>query len=323
MSITLQAESFPNINLAGKPKSTLSDDVAKGDTVLPVASTEDFAAGNVVYIGLPATERCEQAFVESVDESASTITLSSALKHQHYQYDKVIGAIGYKIRIYRAANTNDSAPIDGEFSSYGSQEISPEQVTTYFVDALGSSDYWYKVTYWNPANDNETALADSAAVRGGGLGNYVSIELIRGSAGIDENMNVTDGYVDSFRQAAQALVNGALKGKYVIPFTNPVNPLIEQIVREWAAGKLQEDQYGSAYTSQDSKNGSARVTWAEAQLERIRSGQLVLVDGATPESSAETNQGFSAYPNDTTEAAGGSGFMFERAAIDGYEGRTY
>jgi hypothetical protein len=78
--------------------------------------------------------------------------------------------VGGSIRIYRAANVDGSGPDDEDFALLTLRSIDADQQTTYYTDPVGSSDYWYKLTYYDATANAEAALADAVAVRGSDYG---------------------------------------------------------------------------------------------------------------------------------------------------------
>jgi len=245
MSTTLQAESFADINLAGQPRSTLASDVAKDATSVLLASTDEFEAGDIIYVGALAREQCEKAIVESVDD-ATTLTLTSGLQYAHKRFDAVTAVLGDKLRIYRALNADGTPPADTSFNAYAARNISPEQVATYYTDSSGSSDYWYKLTYWNETSGDETDPADSEPVRGDDYGHYASIIDIRKKAGFENAVNLKDYDIDLHRRNAETYLNGKLAANYTVPF-KPVPDAVNALTIQLSAAMLKYSAYGVRY----------------------------------------------------------------------------
>lgn len=295
MAITLSVPNVSDRNI--KERSSLVADVAVGATTIILTNNQNIITGDVCLVG--SGETAELVTIASV--SGTTATLSAATVLFHNENEPVIGLIGSQIKLYRATNVSGTAPADSNFSAILSPvTIDPDQPMTTITDASGTSDNWYKFTYYNPTTVAETPLSDSVATRGGGIGNYVSIEDIRQEAGFKNNPNISDGLIDLQRQFAQSMINSSLAGIYTIPFTSPINPLIQLIALKYSAGLLQIDQYGT-YTTVDTTNGTSRVTWAEGMIEKLKSGQLTLQDAAgvaVPENNVGV--GFSGSPNSGT-----------------------
>lgn len=140
LAITIQIDSFPPSFI--RERSKLLDAVPAGDTILNIGSSAGFAADDIVYIGILGRERCERAVVESAG-SASTISLASALGLAHAVAEPVTKVMGDKIRIYCAPNLDGSVPTSDQFTLLATRDIDAYNLSTYFRDPSGSSDYWY------------------------------------------------------------------------------------------------------------------------------------------------------------------------------------
>lgn len=271
MATTLAIPSFADVNL--QERSTLSADVAVAATTINVESTQGFEINQTIFFGTPAREGCESAVVSAVTD-ATTLTLTSGLTLPHTRFESVVGVIGGSIHIYRAANVDGTVPVDGLFSVLATRTIDPDQQTTYYKDATGSSSYWYKLTYFDPLNNVETALADAVAVRGDDFGHYASLSEIRREAGFESAYNLSDVTVDQQRRAAESEINASLASVYTVPF-NPVPEIIHTLTVQLAAGLLLLDAYGT------SGIGKAKVDAARAAIKAYasRNGSIVGNDG--------------------------------------------
>lgn len=319
MSTTIKIDNYSTLNVI--EKTALTEDVEAAATSLPLENNQNFAADDYILVGQPGSESAEIRTVDSV--SGANTAVADALTQRHNQYEQVLKLFGNKIRVYRAANSNGTPPADGSFSLLDEVAIDPDQLQTKYTDSAGSSGYWYKFVYYNETTDTETALADCSAGRGGGIGQYATLDSIRGLAGFANNPNISDSLVEEYRQAAQAQINGALGGHYTVPFEAPINPLISQITRLIAAGNLQLAQYG-AYNVSDTNNGKLKVDEGEALLKKIVDRKYVLNDIAGNDTPTTNDLGFSGYPNgNTQDSQGNNGFLFERTGLDGFNSRKY
>lgn len=254
MSTSLQIESFADINII--ETSQLAAPAAADATEVVFTSTQGFTEGQTIYIGTPAREGCEKAVIDSVDDE-TTVTLTAGLGLAHSRYEAVTGVLGGSIHIYRAANVDDSVPADGSFSVLATRTIDPDQQSTYYTDSTGSSDYWYKLTYYDPLADVETSLADAVAVRGDDFRHYASITEIRRDAGFLNAPNLSDVTVDQHRRAAEAEINATLASAYTVPF-DPVPEIIHTLTIQLAAGLLQNEAYRGQSQSAKDKIAAAR-----------------------------------------------------------------
>lgn len=304
MSVTLKIDNFPQLNI--KESTSLAADIDAAATSLTLKNNESIVDGDFLLVGRRGAETSELRTVDSV--TGATIAVTDAITLHHDIYEDVTALFGDKIRIYRAPNVNGTAPGDGSFVLLAPVDIDPDQMSTTYTDPDGDAGYWYKYTYYNSTSTAETDLNQTTAVRGGGIGQYESIDNIRNAAGFENNRNITDHYIDGFRRSAQDQINGQLSGVYSIPFTAPINSFISQITKSLAAGHLKLDQFG-----QNNEEGTSMINWAEAQLAKIRSGEFTLTDEAgntlpKPNGSGSGTpgggQGFSGYPNDSEQDGG-------------------
>lgn len=309
--------------------SYLIDDAIIGATELTIKDPQAFSGNFFVMIGTLGLENTEIRQVQSVANNVLTVP---GLDRNHLKYDKITLLSANKMKIWRAtAPTDGTQPAIGTFAVYGDPiDIDYDNLTTRYVDTAGGPGFWYGYTFLNSITTATSDLQESDIIRGGSVNDYTTVVNIRREAGFDNNRNITDNEIALARAEAQAQVNALLVGRYVVPFTDPINPLIERITKVLAAGYLLKEQYGTFGTS-DTTNGDNKVNWAMGLLGQLKSGDVVLTnpDGTIPEVPDDGNGvngdlGFSAWPNGTTEQADGSdGFMFERNNIDGYHGRAY
>lgn len=309
MSSTLKIDNFISVNI--QERARLAANVEPGATSIVLDNNQDIAANDFMLVGRAGASTAEITTVQTV--VGATIATTNPLRLRHDQYEDVLVLFGDKIKIYRAANVDGTQPADGSFAAITplGVAIDSDQLSTSYTDPIGSSDYWYKYTYFNSITNEETPLSNSLAARGGAVGIYATLDDIRSAAGFEKNQNITDPYIDSFRRSAQDQINGKLAGIYVVPFAAPVNNFITQITKSLAAGHIKLDQFGN-----NNDEGNSMIEWAEAQLDKIRSGDLVLTDitgsilpkpGDSGSGVDGGGMGFSGYPN-TSEQGGGFKF---------------
>lgn len=304
MSQKLTISNYSKTNIV--EETELTADAAASQAVIAVVSNQNFAANSHYVIGRIASEGLEKLLVLSVAGSTG-ITATTNLVRGHSKFEKVTRLFGDKIRIYRASNVDGSQPADGDFTLLTTVNIDYDGSQTEYTDADGSSSYWYKSTFYDSVGLTESSLAQSDAVRGGGYGNYASIESIRTQAGLTNNRFIADSVFEEKRQAAQRLIDSELNGVYVVPFTAPINPLISEITRLLAAGYVLTQEYANSggvifaqgqamidRVTNDDKNGL---------LDRLNKKELKLTDAeGSPESVTDSGT-FSGYPNSTTATA--------------------
>lgn len=294
MSQIIKTANYSSSNIIEQTK--LTADIAAAVTTLPVENSGGFANNDYVYIGNYGAESGEMKQLSATPPSGTSLTIT-ATTLAHNRYDQAVKLFGNQIRLYRAANVDGTQPTDANFSLLSTTNIDFDQTDTSIEDASGSSDYWYKYTYYNETSSAETSLATSGAMRGGGYGNYCSIEQIRQAAGLTNNRWISDTRIDEKRQAAQDEVNGALVGLYTVPFTGPIPATIQDITARIAAGLLLTSQMSNYVNTND--RGKAILDAARADLDALQDKKKsIVVNGA---SIAVSNVGgFSMYPDADT-----------------------
>lgn len=323
MSQLLNISNFGSLNVLETTR--LTTDVAIAATALPVENPQNFTTGQPIVVGLLASETSELVLTTGAP-SGSNIT-AGALVRAHTALDPVTLLFGDKLVIYRAPNVDGSVPADNAFSVLATIDVDVDQASTSYTDAAGGADYWYKFVYKNSVSNATTDLANATAAHGGTANDYCSISAIRDEAGFSNNRNITDETIDQHRQAAQAEINGKLSGRFIVPFTAPINAYIADLTKRLAAGFLLLSQFG-AYTVSDSYNGQTRVDKVRAELKDLQEGNSTLVGVASAAiggGSTGANGGFDAWPNSNTASAdgdvGGGERMFRVSDISGNGGQ--
>ncbi|KSZ59665.1 hypothetical protein Z045_05700 [Rhodococcus pyridinivorans KG-16] len=269
MSTTLNVESFSEINI--RERSTLAEGAEAGSTVLTLSSTEGYVVGDILYLGNLSREGCEKTVIASVDD-ATTVTLTNPTTLPHARFEPVTSVLGDLIRIYRAVNVDGGVPSTEMFAVLATRSIDPDQLSTYFTDSQGSSNYWYRFTYFNATTMDETSLNDSIPVRGDDFGHYASLTEIRREAGFENATNLSDVVVDQKRRAAESEVNTALSSAYTTPF-DPVPEIIRTLTIQLAAGYLLQYAYGER-----SAAASVKLKDARTQMEALQNRDQTITD---------------------------------------------
>lgn len=303
MSSTIKIENFGSLNI--KESTKLDADSLAAASTLILAYTDNIATNDILYLGVFSSEQSERVNVNTVGD-AKNVTLISPTRKPHSRFDPAVTLFGDKINIYHAPNVDGTQPADDQFSPLIEIDIDFDDNSSIYTDAAGSSDWWYKFTYLNSTTTAETDLADSPAVRGGGVGDYASIDSIRKRAGLQNNRFITDGAINEKRQAAQDEINANLVGLYAVPFTPPVNNLIAEVTRRLAAGMTLLDDYGPTAVL-DTTNGQKMLDDARALLARIKDKELILTDVLGAGTSIEGANTLTMYPDDTTAISGTDG----------------
>ncbi|PPH83922.1 hypothetical protein [Rathayibacter sp. AY1D9] len=189
MATTLKIQSFVESNI--RERGELAAAAPVGATSLTVRSTEGFLPGHTIYVGALSREGCERVVIANATDP-TVLTLLTPLTLNHSQFEPVTSVVGDLIHIYRAANIDGSVPADDFFTVLATRNIDPDQLSSYYTDAGGSSAFWYRSTYYNATTNDETALSNSDPVRGDDFGHYATIAAIRSEAGFGQAHNLSD-----------------------------------------------------------------------------------------------------------------------------------
>jgi hypothetical protein len=299
MSTLLRVDNFASRNI--KERIRLSADVAAAATALTVENNQGATVDYPVLIGPRGREQTELRRVLSV-AGASTINLSAALSFAHVSGDEGVILFGDQIKVYRAANVDGRTPADASFAAFLASPVNIDfdQLMTDIQDPSGSSSYWYKFSYYNSTTTDETSLADSIAVRGGGFGHYASVDAIRDEAGFSRNENIKDATIATYRDRAESIINSKLHGFYTLPLSSPIPGNITAITVLLAAGLLMNKEYGAMNTGGTSTEGKAKVDDAMAMLTELVSGDATITDQA--DTGLDTSDRVSGYPDDSEDA---------------------
>lgn len=296
MATVLRIDNFHSSII--QERSYLSADVSSGATSVDIKSDQNFEIDNYVLIGEMTTERTELRLVTGVNDN--TLTLNSGLDFEHKQYTTVTLLTANQLKIYRADDTDGTAPADGDFSLIDTVDIDFDQLTTRYTDSSGGSDHWYKYTYLNAQTSSETDLAQAEASRGGGIGTYTSLQKIREEAGIVNNQYLSDRYVAGKRTSAQGIIDTQLQGTYDVPFSDGAPEPIPRITELFAAGYILKREFGGGAAGTNA-DGQAKIDEAQAMLDKIVGGESRLVDSTGDElASRDTVSG---WPDESTKTA--------------------
>ncbi|WP_230671122.1 phage protein Gp36 family protein [Rathayibacter sp. Leaf248] len=240
MATTLKIQSFVESNI--RERGELAATALAGATSISVRSAEGFEVGHTIYVGALSREGCERVVVASATDP-TVLSLLTPLTLNQPQFEPVTSVVGDLIHIYRAANIDGSVPADDFFTVLATRNIDPDQLSSYYTDAGGSSAFWDRSTYYNATTNDETALSNSEPVRGDDFGHYATIAAIRSEAGFGQAHNLSDLDVDQQRRAAETEINTALAGAYTVPF-KPVPDAVRVLTVKLAAAMLLTNAYG-------------------------------------------------------------------------------
>lgn len=270
MSATLELDNFNSTSI--QEKTYLDLDYATG-TSLYIKSSQNITSDLYALVGTIGQEQTELALIDSV--SGNVLTLHTALNNTHNIYEDVTILIANQMQIYRAADIDGSIPADSAFSALDIVNIDPDQLTTTYIDAGGSSNYWYKYTYLNESTSDETLLQDSVATLGGNV-HYTSLDNIRQEAGFNANEFISDVLISDKRDVAENTINATLSSLYTVPFS-PAPPTISYITELLAASYLLSTDYGP-FASGTTKDGKTKFDEAMLLLDGLSTQTSSLID---------------------------------------------
>lgn len=325
MSQTLSLSNYRADNIVQRTK--LGGTVTPvGSAALTVENNTNFNAADYFVVGALGGEVTELLTVGSTT-AETTITPTTSTVLAHSGYDDVTKLFGSQIRVYRAPDVNGLPPADSTLALLTTVNLDIDSAATAYTDSAGGSGYWYKFTYYNPTTGLETNLSDSQAVRGGGVGDYCSVEDIRDEAGFTYAPYITDKMIDDKRQAAQREIDSTLVDSYSVPFTPPINVWIADICQRLAAGLLLLQQF-SQVQSQESKDAQAKVDQARADLKRVALGDVKLTDDNGNSTALTDSSGAANSQPDQNTASdpvseGGSPRYFRMGTLEGYHARRF
>lgn len=267
-----------------------------------LVSSAGFVPGAVIYIGKLGVEGCERAQVASVAADGH-VGLSAPLKGAHGAYSDVTAVLGDRIKIYRAAYVDGTAPATGDFTELATRSIDADHLSTYYRDPNGSDAYWYRLIYYNETTGDATALESSVIIRGSEHGAYCSLREIREEASALNARSLPDTTVEQCRTNAQSEINAALKNVYgaKVPF-DPVPDLIRTLTIQLAAGLLYQVRYPGRESLWE-----GRLKDARAVLKQLQTRDVVI--GGDDGSTLATGR-LSFYPDVTAPRAFKRGMRF-------------
>jgi len=254
-------------------KTKFSAEEAAGQTVLSVENTQGFAVNNYIILGQIGSELAEIVQISSV--STNSIT-TGVTKFIHKQEEPITKTLFNKRKFYRSTTESGTySHLSSEGSPVDIQVDQPEG--TSFEDSTGTSSSWYKATYYNSTSGLESSIDDAIATKAGDVEAYTSIYKIRSESGFEENDYISTEVIARYRDEAQMQVDGVLAIAYSLPLST-IPKLITHITTLLAAGLLLSKEYGVEADVDVSKTGQRKIERAEALLQKIIDGTLLLVN---------------------------------------------
>lgn len=290
--------SFPQFQFLDETE--LTDDVAEGATSLPIANEDLFDTDHAILIGNPGDDNSLIAEPSAVADEAITV---SSLDRSFSKGTKVYKLRANKAKVYAASNVDGSKPTDeDDYSELGEVTFRGDRVFEEYSHASGGSDYWYIYTFYNDVPDlaEETQKILTAAKRGGGHGDYVTVDSVKKEAGFARNNYIERSWVQEAITDAQSEVKGTLSvAGYVLPIS-AVPGSVRRATLLIAAGFLLMSDYGfgaNAYSQ-----GKEKVEQGREMLMSFLENTVALINDTTEsELDVDEDRNVDGYPDDTTK----------------------
>lgn len=158
-------------------------------TALTIKDTEGWAANDVVVVGHPGDESCEQALVSSVTGN-STLNLSAALKHAHAIDTPIFRSDWNQISLEQKASGGSFAEIaEGKFNIEWDEKDGFSKVPV----ATGADSDTYRWRFYNTGTTGYSSY--SGELPGTGLTQFHAgylIEVVRYFGKIPANLGIRD-----------------------------------------------------------------------------------------------------------------------------------
>lgn len=274
--------------------SQLTADVSIGGVTLNLINGNGFDTDHVILVGEPGAEGSE--IVTPSDVTGKVVTVS-ALTQDHKKGRNVYVLRSNKARVYSAPNVDGTQPTtDGVYSLLGTVSHIGDKKEVEYTDDTNGDDYWYLYTFYNdvPTVAEETTKVLTDAVRGGGYGQYATVDEVRAEAGLNGNRWIKDSLIYEKLVSAESEVNASLViGKYTLPLeTIPAN--VKHATILLAAGYVLTVDYGAEHSGTN-KDGEHKIAQAREILKSFEEGTGILLDATG--SAIATGSRMGGYPD--------------------------
>lgn len=271
-------------------RTELSAAAAKGTAaVLALVNDDRVTDGCAACVGRRGSETAE--LVRLGVSEAGEVTADLRLDHAA---GEAVEVLRFDSRRFYGAATEA-----GAYSLLAAAAISVDDPQGTRYEYTGTACAWFKATYYDSVNGDETAVADAAAAEGDQSGRYAAIEAVRKRAGMDRNQYVQDDRFEAARKRAEGEIDASVSARYSLPFTE-VPAVVTEICELLAAGAVMADEFPG---SGEESPGLKLQKTARAMLKEIRNGSILLV-GAAKAELARASVGLpSFYPNATSRVS--------------------
>lgn len=127
---------------------------------------------------------------------------------------------------------------------------------------------------------------------------YSTTDNVKQEAGFENNANIATATVTRHISAADSRIDSVIVKLYTLPLSE-TPAIIEMISRNLAAGYLMLEEYGTEAEG-TSKDGHAKVKYAEDQLKMILDGLIPLVGSSGTELATSSSVRIKGFPDNTT-----------------------
>lgn len=271
-------------------RTTLDADVAAGSNVsLTLLNNDGLANTDFIVIGREGSEKAELEQINQAVTPGTSVRVAT-LKFAHKKGEPVVKYRYNKRKFYGSILA--AGPFV-ELTADGSPVIiQVDDLQGTLIEYTGGEGYeYFKATYFNSEDSDETDPADSEAVLADESVRYTSLYAIRVQAGLTENPYITDERIERKRKQAENEINSVLLSRYVLPLEE-VPPLIQRLCELLAGGYIDFEEFG--------KDGEG-VKWlgeARGILKSIREGtqRLIGAEGTELTVQSKTNK-LRGYPD--------------------------
>ena len=274
----------PLENIVLGEKTTFSAEEAVGETTLSVTNSQGFSVNDFIILGHIGSETAEIRRIESITSTTITVTTATSILHAE---EEPIRLIRYDQRkFYRSTSEAGTyTHLSAEGSPVDIDVDKPEG--TEFEDSSGASSSWYKATYYNSYSGDESDIDNAVAVKAGDVEHYTSIYKIKDEAGFKDNSYISSELIDRYRTEAEAIAESTVAIVYQVPLASTPR-IFQHIVTLLSAGLLLSKEYGLESDVEISKTGQRKIERAEELLEKIKSGEVLLLSASNAELSRQT-----------------------------------
>ena len=139
---------------------------------------------------------------------------------------------------------------------------------------------------------------------------YTSIEDVRASTGMTNTTNISDAYITTKIEMAQAVIDGMVGDVYIVPFSSTIPDSIKAICLNLVMAYLYIDQFGQE-TEGTGIDGEKLEAATMAILEKIQNQQIKIRNATTGlEVTRSEFHNPVSYPNETSTDDGDTGRDF-------------